>query len=55
MCVSYSDNGMLVMPGVKYAMTFTSWDKFTVDDFKNNIKTRYVNHNIILILQIYFY
>ncbi len=33
------------MPGVKYDMTFTSWVKFTVDDFKNNIKTRYVNQS----------
>ena len=40
LCHHHSDNGMLVLPGVKYDMTFTAWDKFTVTEFKNNVKTR---------------
>lgn len=44
----YSDNGMLVMPNKLYKMTFTGWAPFTVDQFKSNIKTRYmIQHDYI--------
>ena len=47
--ISFSDNGMLVIPGVQYNMTFTSWQPTTANVFKNNIKTRYDNISVNLI------